>query len=336
MPPTPAAPSHRRWWVDRHGPPGEVLHLTTGPVPAPGPGQCLVKVAAAGVNFADGLACEGTYQDGVAPPYTPGIDVAGTVVGGDLPPGVVAGGRVVGTVVAPHGSWADHAVATTTDVYPVPDAVDDVTAVAAHVVFQTAWVALHHRARIRAGDTVVVQAAAGSTGSAAVQVARAAGARVVAVAGGAAKVAAAVAAGADVGLDHRTDDVVAAVRDLTQGAGADIAYDPVGGATLETSRRCLGFDGRLVIVGFASGGPPPTLAANHLLVRNLDAIGIAWPAYRARRPDVVADAQRAINDGLASGAFTPLVAGVRPLTDAATALADLRAGTTVGKWVLTP
>jgi NADPH2:quinone reductase len=243
--------------------------------------------------------------------------------------------RVVGTTLPPHGSWADYALARTSDLYPVADAIDDVTAVAAHVVFQTAWIALHHRARITPGDTVVVQAAAGSTGSAAVQVARAAGARVVAVAGGPDKVAAAVANGADVGLDHRVDDVVAAVRDLTGGTGADIAYDPVGSATLETSRRCLAFDGRLVVVGFASGGPPPTVALNHLLVRNLDVIGIAWPAYRTHRPDLVADAQRNINAHVASGTFTPLVAGVRPMAQAADALADLRRGTTVGKWVLT-
>jgi NADPH2:quinone reductase len=327
--------SQSRWWVDRHGPPDEVLQLSTGPVPRPGPGQTLIRVAAAGVNFADGLSCEGTYQDGGIPPFTPGIDIAGTVVDGDAPALVGSGGRVVGTTATPHGSWSTYALANARDLYPVNDAIDDVTAVAAHIVFQTAWIALHHRARIAVGDTVVVQAAAGATGSAAVQVACAAGARVIAVAGGPDKVAAAVAAGAEVGLDHRTDDVVGAVRDLTAGAGADIAYDPVGAATLEISRRCLAFEGRLLVVGFASGGPPPTLAANHLLVRNLDAIGIAWPDYRARRPDLVADAQRHIDAGLASAAFTPLVAGVRPMTEASQALADLRRGTTVGKWVLT-
>ena len=309
--------------------------MGTGPLPVPQPGQCLVRVAAAGVNFADGLACEGSYQDGADPPFTPGIDVVGTVVSGDMPAHPGSTNRVVGTTLPPHGSWADYALASTSDLYPVADAIDDVTAVAAHVVFQTAWIALHHRARITPGDTVVVQASAGSTGSAAVQVARAAGARVVAVAGGPDKVAAAVANGADVGLDHRVDDVVAAVRDLTGGTGADIAYDPVGSATLETSRRCLAFDGRLVVVGFASGGPPPTVALNHLLVRNLDVIGIAWPAYRTHRPDLVADAQRNINAHLASGTFTPLVAGVRPMSQASDALADLRRGTTVGKWVLT-
>lgn len=327
--------THQRWRVDTFGRPSDVLHLGEGPLPRPATGQTLVRVAAAGVNFADGLACEGIYQDGVDPPFTPGIDVAGTVVGGERPPNLGANGRVVGTTLAPHGSWAGYALARTSHLFAVGDSIDDVTAVAAHVVFQTAWIALHYRARISPGHTVVVQAAAGATGSAAVQVARAAGARVIAIAGGPDKVAAAVAAGADVGLDHRTDDIVATVRNLTDGAGADIAYDPVGAATLEVSRRCLAFDGRLLVVGFASGGPPPTLAANHLLVRNLDAIGVAWPAYRSRRPDLVAAAQIAIETGLADRSFVPLVAGVRPMADAADALADLRRGTTVGKWVLT-
>jgi NADPH2:quinone reductase len=98
----------------------------------------------------------------------------------------------------------------------------------------------------------------------------------------------------------------------------------------------LGVEGRLVVVGFASGGPPPTVAANHLLVRNLDVIGVAWPAYRTHRPDLVSAAQRHINEGLASGAYRALIAGVRPLSQAGDALADLRSGTTVGKWVLTP
>jgi len=330
------------WLADRHGDPAEVLRYTSGPVPSPGPGQVLVEVRACGVNFADGLQCEGTYQHPATPPFTPGIELAGVVVGGDLTGGLQPGDRVVGTATPPHGAWAGYAIASIGDVFALdsaatgPAAPDDVTAAATHIVFQTAWIALVHRARMAAGDTVVVQGAGGATGSAAVQVAAAAGARVIAVAGGPDKCQAALDCGATVALDHRSDDVVARVRELTGGSGADIAYDPVGAATMETSRRCLGVEGRLVVVGFASGGPPPTVAANHLLVRNLDVIGVAWPAYRTHRPDLVSAAQRHINEGLASGAYRALIAGVRPLSQAGDALADLRSGTTVGKWVLTP
>lgn len=333
----PLPDSQPLWRVDRHGPAPDVLTFGTGPVPQPGPGQFLIEVQAAGVNFADGLQCEGTYQHPATPPFTPGLELAGVALAGDLPPGAAIGDPVVGTAATPHGAWAHYAVANTDEAYPITDpAIDPVAAAATHIVFQTAWVALHHRARVQPSDTVVVQGAGGATGSAAVQIAAAAGAHVVAVAGGAAKGDIARRCGAEVVLDHRRDDVVEAVRDLTSGRGADIAYDPVGAATLPTSRRCLGFGGRLVVVGFASGGEPPQLAANHLLVRNLDVIGVAWPAYRNHRPDVVADAQRSIEAGLADGSLWPVLAGVRPLAEAAAALADLQAGTTVGKWVLTP
>jgi NADPH2:quinone reductase len=334
--PTPPPDTHRRWQADRLGDPTEVLTLGTGPVPAPGPGETLVAVRASGVNFADGLVCEGTYQHPADPPLTPGIEVAGVVVGGELPPGCRPGDRVVGTTVPGHGGWAQYALARPAHLFPVADPVDDVTAAASHVVFQTAWVALAQRARLQPGEVVVVQGAGGATGGAAVQVARALGARVIAVAGGAAKTTAAAAAGADVVIDHRSADVVAAVLDATDGGGAQVAYDPVGAATLEASRRSLGTGGRLVVVGFASGGPPPQLAANKLLVRNHDVIGVAWPAWRDHDPAGVAAAQRAIDTHLAERTFVPQLAGVRPLDEAVDALTDLRAGTTVGKWVVVP
>ena len=334
MVPTSLPDTHRRWQADQLGDPAAVLRLGTGPLPVPGPGETLVAVQAAGVNFADGLLCEGSYQHPADPPLTPGIEVAGVVAGGDLPPGVAAGARVVDTTVPGRGAWAGYALARTAHLFPVADDVDDVTAAASHVVFQTAWVALVIRARLQPGDWVVVQGAGGATGGAAVQVATALGARVIAVAGGRAKTAAAAAAGAEVVLDHRSVDVVAAVGEATGGRGADVAYDPVGAATLETSRRSLGTGGRLVVVGFASGGPAPQIPANKLLVRNHDAIGVAWPAWRDHDPTGVADAQRAIDTRLANGTFRPDIAGVRPLDEALDALVDLRAGTTVGKWVI--
>lgn len=328
--------SQYRWQADRLGDPAEVLHLDAGPLPVPGPGETLVAVRAAGVNFADGLLCEGTYQHPADPPFTPGIELAGLVAGGDLPPGLAVGDRVVGTTVPGRGGWAQFALARTAHLFPIADAVDEVTAAATHVVFQTAWVALVQRARLQPGEWVVVQGAGGATGGAAVQVARAVGARVIAVAGGRAKTAAALTAGAELALDHRTDDVVTAVLEATGGRGADVAYDPVGAATLETSRRALATGGRLVVVGFASGGPPPQLPANKLLVRNHEAIGVAWPAWRDHDPQGVASAQRAIDTRLADGTFTLQLAGTRPLAEALEALVDLRSGTTVGKWVVVP
>jgi NADPH:quinone reductase len=331
----PPMTTHRRWLAHATGAPREVLDFGEGPVPVPAENHVLIEVAAAGVNFADGLCCRGTYQDGVAPPFTPGLEVAGRLVGGDLPDGLHLGDRVVGTTALPAGGWAGFALARTQDVFAISDAISDVTAAASHIVFQTAWVALHHRARMLPGEAVVVQAAGGATGSACVQVARAAGAGpVIAIAGGAAKCDAARQAGADVALDYRSCDVVAEVRALTGGEGAGVVVDPVG-STLGDSRRMLAFEGRLVVLGFA-GGDAPGLKPNHLLVRNVDVLGVAWPAYKRQRPDLVATAQRAVDDLLATGGAAPVIAGVRPLSEAVEALAALEAGTTVGKWVLTP
>jgi NADPH:quinone reductase len=339
-PPEGGPARHARWLATATGEPEDVLEFGEGDVPRPGPGQALVEVTAAGVNFADGLCCRGTYQDGVSPPFTPGLEVAGRVIGGSLPDGMAIGARVVGTTALPDGGWARFALARTQDLFAVSDEVSDAAAAASHIVFQTAWIALHHRARLRTDEVVVVQAAGGATGSAVVQVARAAGAGlVVAIAGGQAKCDAAQAAGAHVTLDYRAlaadgGDLVAEVRALTAGRGADVVVDPVG-STLHDSRRMLAFEGRLVVLGFA-GGETPGIRPNHLLVRNLDALGVAWPAYKHHRPDLVVDAQRGIDALLASGSASPVIAGLRPLREAADALADLEAGRTVGKWVLLP
>jgi NADPH:quinone reductase len=335
-------PAHSPAWVaDRLGPPDAVLTLTEVPDPTPAPGEVVVSVEAAGVNFADGLLCEGRYQHRAEPPLTPGIECVGVVVAhgaevdSDAHPHLRPGTRVVGSTVPGRGAWAHFAVARPGDLLPLRPDVDATVAAAAHVVFQTAWVALLHRARLRPGETVVVQGAGGATGGAAVQVARSVGARVVAAVSGPGKVAAARTAGPDVVVDTSVDDLAAVVTELTAGRGADVVYDPVGGATLESGRRLLGFEGRLLVIGFASGGEPPTLPANRLLVRNHDAVGVAWPAYRDHRPDLVVTAQAAIDDGLADGTFRPVIAGVRPLGEALAALDDLRSGNTAGKWVLT-
>lgn len=330
--------THERWVVQRHGKPADVLEFGTGPVPRVPDGAALLAVRASAVNFADALACEGTYQETPALPYTPGLEVCGHVVAGTPPPGYSPGALVVGPALAPAGGWAQYALGATDQLRVVPANVDAVSAAAAQVTYPTAWVTLHHRAGLQAGEVVVVQAAGGGTGSAMVQVAAAAGATVFAIAGGPDKVAAAARSGATEVFDHRElgdDDLVAAVRERTGGRGADVVVDPVGAPTLATSARLCGFEGRLCVVGFAGGGTPQ-LAANHLLVRNQTAIGVAWPAYLRNRPDVAAQAIDVVHGLLASGAVRPLIAGVVPLSGAAGALGELLAGTTVGKWVVAP
>ncbi|HEY5154392.1 MAG TPA: zinc-binding dehydrogenase, partial [Acidimicrobiales bacterium] len=191
------------------------------------------------------------------------------------------------------------------------------------------------RAGLRAGESVLVHAGAGGVGSAAIQLAKARGARVIATAGGADKVARCLDLGADAAVDYRAEDFVAATNEFTSGRGADVIYDSVGGDTFDGSRRCVAFEGRIVVVGFA-GGRIADAPTNHLLVKNYSVVGLHWGLYRSRQPALV----RTCHDDLvrlhATGAIAPLIGAVRPLRDAPDALADLAARATVGKVVLVP
>lgn len=325
----------RAWKVASLGEPGEVLHLADRPPLDAGPGEVIVDVAACGLNFSDVLMCRGEYQEHPPLPFTPGTEIVGTVAsvgeGVDLP----LGSRVVARASLPDGGLAEQARARADRVLRVPDAMDDVTAAAFHVTYQTAWFGLHRRARLAPGEVLLVHAGAGGTGSAAVQLGVAARARVIAVAGGAAKVEVCRRLGAEVALDHRTDDVRAAVGDLTDGLGADVVFDPVGGASFDTARRCVAFEGRIVVVGFASGRAAD-LPTNHLFVKNYEVLGLHWPLYEARRPDLVLAAHLELLRLHAEGLVDPLIGAVHPLDAAPEALRALGGGETTGKIVVRP
>lgn len=323
------------WRVTHHGQPADVLEFTRSELPEPSERQVLVEVRACGVNFADSLLCRGDYQESPELPFTPGLEVAGVVLAAGDSAGIPPGTRVVASPALPHGGYAQRCLAEAADVLELPEGIDDVTAAASHIAFQTAWIGLHRRARLRSGETVLVHAAAGGTGSAALQLAREAGARVLAVAGGAAKAERCRQLGAHEVIDRHSADIVEAVRDLTAGRGVDIVYDPVGGPALSDSRRSVAFEGRVVVVGFASGSAPD-IPANHVLVKNYDVIGLQWPAYRRAEPELVREAHREIGRLLAGGRVRPLLAPTRPLTDAANALEELTSGQTSGKVVLLP
>ena len=311
--------------MTEHGAPLDVLRLDAdAPVPEPGDGHVAIDVAACGLNFADTLLCTGTYQERPPLPFTPGMEVAGRRVD--------TGERVVALPALPHGGLANRCVAAATDCWPVPDEVDDATAAAMVITYGTAWVGLFHRGGLQHGDTVLVHAAAGGTGSAAVQLAAAAGARVLATAGGPAKVATARDLGADGAWDSRAEgfDLVAAVRAATDGKGVDVVFDPVGGDLFDASRRVVAFEGRYVVVGFASGRIPDA-PTNHLMVKNYAVVGVHWGLYRTERPAVVAEA---ISNVFTSG-VQPLIGAVRSFDEAAAAIDDLGAGRTTGKTVVT-
>lgn len=322
----------RAWHVERYGEPDDVLRLVdVDDPPPPGPGQVLVGVRAVAVNFPDVLLARGQYQERPPLPFVPGIELCGEVRAVGAGVGHVAvGDRVVGSRI---GVLAEQALLGADEVWPCPPELSDAEAAGFVIAYQTAWFALHRRASLQTGETVLVTAAAGGVGTATVQLAVAAGARVVAVVGSAAKADAARAAGAHVVVDRSTQDVVAAVREATGGAGADVVVDPVGGDAFEAATRCVAFEGRVVVVGFAAG-TIQDVRAGHALVKNYGVLGLHWALYARRRPDLVRAAHRALSELVVSGAVRPVVSDVVAFADAPRAVARLAAGGTTGRLVV--
>jgi len=321
----------RAWQVHAQGEPEKVLRLGEVAVPEPGPGQLLVRVRAVALNFPDVLLCRGEYQIRPELPFTPGVELCGevTAVGDGVDPGRV-GSRVIGNPVLPQGALADYTLMHTAEAFDAPAALDDAEAAALHIAYQTAWFALHRRAGLKAGETVLVHAAAGGVGSATVQLAKAAGARVIGVVGGAAKAQVARDLGADLVIDRTAEDFIGAVKQATGGRGADVVFDPVGGAAYAGSTKCVAFEGRIVVVGFA-GGSVPAPPLNHALVKNYSILGLHWGLYKLRDPASIVAAHQALCELADQGVVKPLISERVGLDRAPEALAALGAGNTTGR-----
>ncbi|MFJ9566625.1 NADPH:quinone oxidoreductase family protein [Streptomyces fuscichromogenes] len=314
------------WQVHENGEPSEVMRLQEVERPTPGDGQVLLKVRAANINFPDVLMCRGHYQVRPPLPFTPGVEICGETEDGR---------RVIANPALPHGGFAEYAVADAAALLPAPDALDDAEAAALHIGYQTGWFGLHRRAALQAGETLLVHAAAGGVGSAAVQLGKAAGARVIGVVGGAHKVAVARELGCDVVIDRRTEDVVATVKESTGGRGADVIFDPVGGEAYTQSAKVVAFEGRIVVVGFA-GGTIPSPALNHALVKNYSILGLHWGLYATKNPKLIAHCHERLTELAASGAIKPLVSERVPLSEAAAAVQRVGDGVTTGRVTVVP
>lgn len=323
------------WRVRQYGEPGVVMRWEDGPGPQAAPGQVRVRVRAVSCNFADVLLCRGKYQEKPPPPFTPGLEVCGVVdqVGRGVDPALV-GTRVVGQPVLPHGGFAELALLDAAAVLTVPEGIDDSTAATLHLTYLTAWLGLHRRAAVQEGDVVVVTAAAGGVGSAAVQMARAAGARVIGIASGPAKVGAVTRLGVDLAIDGAQDDVVTRIRDFAP-AGAHIVFETVGGRAYESATKYIGFEGTIVVVGFA-GGTIPAPQLNHAFVKNYTIAGLHWTLYRHRQPDLIRQAQAEIFALAGCGAISPLITTHSGFDHVPSALEDLAGGRIEGKAVVVP
>ena len=316
----------RAWRVHELGNPSAIT-LDDVPVPTPGDGQLLVRVRAAALNFPDVLMAAGLYQERPPLPYTAGMELCGEVEG--------TGQRVLGTTSGDPGAFAEYALMDADRAWPVPDGMSDEKAAALNITYQTSHVGLHRRASLQPGEWLLVHPGAGGVGSAAIQLGKAAGARVVATAGGPEKVQVCRDLGADHVVDYTTEDFVAVVKDVTDGHGADVVYDPVGGDVFDRSRKCIAFEGRLVVVGFTSGRIPE-VPASHVLLKNYSVVGLHWGLYRRHEPSVFGAVHQELTRLSAEGRIDPLVSQVLPLEDAPKALAALADRATVGKVVLKP
>lgn len=321
----------RIWRLQELGDPGEQLRLVDEDAPVAQAGEVLVDVEAVGLAFPDVLQCRGKYQVKTGPGFTPGGELAGTVAAiGEGVSNVEVGQRVV---FLGNGGLAEQVVHPAAGVFPVPDGVSAQTAAAIPINYCTTLYALHDRGRLEAGEWVLVTGAAGGTGTAAIQLSKAAGANVVAIAGGEEKAELARSVGADVVIDHQvTPDWVDAVREAT-GGGVDVAYDPVGGDTFHQVRRCMGWDGRLLVIGFVAG--IPEVATNHALLKSYSIVGVHWGASLGRFPDSLGEQMTALLDLATTGAVDPPLYPPYTFEEAASALQDLADRKTYGKVVVT-
>ena len=308
------------------------LRLEDIPEPRPGTGQVRILVEACGVNFADSLISRGQYQKQPQPPFSPGFEVSGKVL--ELGAGVEElkiGDRVI--AMTPHGGYAEQVVADSNRCVQMPATMSWQDGAAFPVVFGTSHIALWHRARLQAGETLVVHGASGGVGLTAVAIGKQLGATVIATANGPGKLQVASAHGADHLIDSSHEDLRTRIREFTDGRGADVVYDPVGGELFTASLRSIAFEGRILIIGFASGAVPQ-IPANHLLVKNVDVIGVNWPAYVELNPQLMTESFRTLMQWYLDGAIKPHVSATYPLDQVVEALDQVVTRKSTGKIVI--
>jgi len=309
------------------------LVVETVPEPSAGSGQAIVRVEAVGLNFADTLITSGKYQWKPDLPFSPGAEIAGVIESLSVEhPGLAPGQRIMAYV-----NWGGARQKIAVDagaLIPIPDAVPMTVAAGLSVTYGTAMHGLSDRGRLKSGETVVVTGAAGGAGQAAIEIAKLMGARVIAVASSPEKCAFAKAAGADETIEFPGTDLKAAVRALTDGNGADVVYDCIGGAASEPLVRVLAWQGRFLVVGFAAG-EIPKIPLNLLLLRGAEMAGVFWGEAVRRAPERHRANMLQVLDWVAAGRLKPRIHGTYPLDQIGEALSVLERREATGKVVVT-
>lgn len=315
----------------------ESMHLEDVEAGEPADEMVRLRVRAASINFPDALMVAGTYQIKPELPFVPGVEVSGEVVSAPSSSGLAPGDHVMalldngGLTRGGYSEISDAPVATVTR---MPYGMPFEDGAGFTLTYETGWFGLHRRAKLQSGETLLVHAGAGGVGSAAIQLGKAAGATVIATAGSDEKVALCRELGADHAINYKTQDFAEEVKRLTDGRGADVVYDPIGGDVYDRSTKCIAFEGRIVIVGFTSGRFAQA-ATNHVLIKNYSVVGLHWGLYTRRAPELIPPARRALLDLYQAGALKPHISAQLPLADAPRALAMVAAGKSTGKVILT-
>ncbi len=308
------------------------LSIEDVPPPDIAPGQVRIGVEACGVNFADTLIIGGKYQIKPPFPFSPGAEVSGVVL--ECGEGVTrcrSGDRVM--AILDYGGYAEQALAHERDVYVIPQTMDYKTAAGFPVTYGTSHLALDARAQLKPGEVLVVHGAGGGVGITAVEIGKAMGAEVIATAGSPDKLKAAAAHGADHLINYRQEDIRERVKALTDGRGADVVYDAVGGTAFEASLRSINWCGRILVIGFASGDIPQ-IPANILMVKNVSAVGVHWGSYRQHEPERLFGCFTQLFEWYEQGLLSPHVSRTYPLAEAPAALEALRTRKATGKIVI--
>jgi len=312
--------------------PVDKLELAELPSPAIAPGHVRVSVHAIGVNFADLLIIQGTYQEKPPLPFSPGFEIAGVVTEvGTGVDGAHVGDRVLG--IMDHGAYADEVVLPADRLLAIPPSMGFPIAAGFPVAYGTSHGALDWRARLKPGETLLVLGAAGGVGLTAVEIGKAMGATVIAVAGGAAKLEVARRQGADHLIDYSREDLRARIKEITGGRGPDVIYDPVGGDAFDQCLRSIAWEGRIIVIGFAAGRISQ-IPANLVLVKNCDVIGFYWGSYRRHRPAQVRQSFETLLTWFEAGKLKPHISHTLDLADAGRALTLLAERKATGKVVL--
>jgi NADPH2:quinone reductase len=323
----------RTWLVKKLGEPEEALRLEETAFPVAGEGEVVIKVKAAALNFADILLCQGKYQEKPEIPFTLGSEISGTIIQAGMNSSFVEGQRVMANPSIHKGGLAEYISVPESAVYPIPDNMTWEDAASLFLTYHTAYYALYDRAKLQSGETLLVHAGAGGVGSAAIQLGKAAGAFVIATAGGSEKTQICKSLGADVAIDYLTEDFVDTVKQATNGRCADVIFETVGGSTFDRSRKCIAFDGRLLVIGFA-GGDIPQIPAGHVLVKNYSIVGVHWGYYKKHRPQQALDEHHALMDLYRKGLIKPMIFQTFDFNQVPEALRMLAGRKTWGKLVI--